>query len=86
MIPGYITEDGDYVGGLSSSSYSADPIDRYTAYSDMVMFKGQKPASDVHAYDARSVLRQLHPSVTPAPGVMRRIPEPPESQQQNSRE
>ena len=64
-IPGYITEDGDYVGGLSSSSYSADPIDRYTAYADMVMFKGQKPASDIHAYDAQraaSVVPERHPS------------------------
>ncbi|MGH6920806.1 MAG: CC0125/CC1285 family lipoprotein [Geminicoccaceae bacterium] len=80
--PGYITEDGDYVGGYSFSTYSADPIDRYTAYADMVMFNGEKPASDIHAYDARSVLRQLSPSIAVAPGVMRRAPEQPESQQQ----
>jgi hypothetical protein len=80
--PGYITEDGDYVGGFSSTSYSSDPIDRDTTYADMVMFKGEKPASDVHAYDARSVLHQLSPSIAAAPGVMRRAPEQPESQQQ----
>jgi hypothetical protein len=82
VSPGYITEDGDYVGGFSSGSYSADPIDEYTAYADMVMFKGEKPASDVDAYDGRSVLRQLGPSIIAAPGVMRRAPEQPELQQQ----
>lgn len=80
--PGYFTEEGDYVGGTGFGTYSADPIDSYTAYADMVMFKGEKPASDVHAYDARSVLRQLDSTIVVAPGVMRRMPEQSDSQQQ----
>ena len=72
---------GNFVSGLGFSTYSAQLIDRYTAYADVVMFKGEKPAADVNAYDARSVLRQLGPSIVAAPGVMRRVPEQPESQQ-----
>jgi hypothetical protein len=82
MSPGYVTKKGDYVGGTGFGSYSADPIDRYTASADIVMFKGEKPASDAHAYDARSVLRMLDPIIAAAPGVMRRAPEQRESQQQ----
>jgi hypothetical protein len=78
---GYYTRSGNFVSGLGFSTYSAQPIDRYTAYADVVMFKGEKPAADVDAYDARSVLRQLGPSIAAAPGVLRRAPEPPESQQ-----
>ena len=72
---GYYTRSGNFVSGLGFSTYSAQPIDSYTAYADVVMFKGEKPAADVNAYDARSVLRQLGPSIVAAPGVMRRIPE-----------
>ena len=79
---GYFTRSGNFVSGLGMSTYSAEPIDRYTAYADVVMFKGEKPAGDVNAYDARSVLRQLGPTITAAPGVLRRAPEQPESQQQ----
>lgn len=67
--------DDDYVGGLGLSTYSAQPIDRYTAYADVVMFEGEKPEGDVNAYDARSVLRQLDPTIEAAPGVARRSPE-----------
>jgi hypothetical protein len=81
--PGYVTEDGDYVGGGGSvSSYSASPSDRYTAFADAVMFEGEKPAADVNAYDARSVLRQLRPTIEAAPGVARRTIEQPDSQPQ----
>ena len=85
-LGGYVTEDGDYVNGSFFSTYSADPFHSYAAYADMVMFKGEKPASDVHAYDARSVLRQLSPSIAAAPGVMRRAPEQPEREQQAPQE
>jgi hypothetical protein len=78
---GYYTPSGDFVSGFGFSTYSAQPIDSYTAYADVVMFKGEKPAADVNAYDARSVLRQLGPGIAAAPGVMRRAPEQPESQQ-----
>jgi hypothetical protein len=82
LSPGYVTEDGDYVGGTGFSSYSAYPSDRYTAYADVAMFKGEKPASDVNAYDARSVLRQLGPTIEAAPGVARRTVDQTDSQQQ----
>jgi hypothetical protein len=73
---GYFTRHGDYVGGLGFTTYSARPIDSYTAYADVVMFEGEKAAGDVNAYDARSVLRQLGPSIQAAPGVPRRTIEP----------
>jgi hypothetical protein len=63
---------------------TARPVDRYSAYADIVMFRGAKPQGAVDAYDARDVLRSLNPAVTPAPGVVRRAPEPqptPEVQQ-----
>jgi hypothetical protein len=78
---GFITRRGDYVGGVGFRSYSARPIDTYTAYADVVMFEGEKPAAEVNAYDARSVLRQLGPTIQAAPGVARRTVEQPGSQQ-----
>jgi hypothetical protein len=45
--------------GLGFGSYSAFPIDSYTAFADIVMADGDKPAGDVDAFDARDVLRQL---------------------------
>jgi hypothetical protein len=75
---------GDYVGsgfGRRSGGFiglgttTARPIDSYTASADIVMFKGEKPADDVNAYGAQSVLRQLDPTIAPAPGVARRTPE-----------
>jgi hypothetical protein len=84
--PVYYTEDGDAVGGGGSvSSYSASPSDRYTAFADVVMVEGEKPAADVNAYDARSVLRQLGPTIEAAPGVARRTvlqPDPPQQEAQ----
>ena len=78
---GHFTRQGDFVGGIGFTTYSARPIDSYTAYADVVMFEGEKPAGDVHAYDARSVLRQLGPTIEAAPGVARRTVEQPDSQQ-----
>jgi hypothetical protein len=79
---GHFTRRGDFVGGLGFTTYSARPIDSYTTYADVVMFEGEKPAADVNAYDARSVLRQLGPTIEAAPGVARRTLEQPGSQQQ----
>jgi hypothetical protein len=78
---GHFTTRDDFVGGLGFTTYSARPIDSYTAYADVVMFEGEKPAGDVNAYDARSVLRQLGPTIEAAPGVARRTLEQPDSQQ-----
>jgi hypothetical protein len=79
---GYFTRRGDFVGGLGFTTYSARPIDSYTAYADVVMFEGEKPVGEVNAYDARSVLRQLGQTIEAAPGVARRTLEQPGSQQQ----
>jgi hypothetical protein len=86
LDPGYITEDGEYVGGTGFSSYSASPSDSYTAHADVVMFKGEKPPADVNAYDARSVLSRLGPTIEAAPGVARRTVEQPDSQQQEAQQ
>ncbi|HEX6111815.1 MAG TPA: hypothetical protein VFZ10_05880 [Geminicoccaceae bacterium] len=73
---GYLTRwDDDFIGGLGLSTYSAQPVDRYTAYADIVMFEGEKPAGDVNAYDAHDVLRQLDPTIQAAPGVARLTPD-----------
>jgi hypothetical protein len=69
---GFGRGSGGFVGFGTST---ARPIDSYTAYADVVMFRGEKPADDVNAYDAREVLRRLDATIQPAPGVMRRIPE-----------
>ena len=66
------THSGAFLG---FGTTTAHPIDRYTAYADIVMFQGEKPQGEVDAYDARDVLRTLNPTVTPAPGVLRRSPE-----------
>ena len=83
--PGYFTEDGDYVSG-GSSSYSLSPSDSYTAYADVVMFEGEKPAAEINAYDAWSVLRRLGPTIEAAPGVLRRTVEPPDAPQQEAQQ
>ena len=49
--------------GLGFGNYTAYPIDSYTAFADIVMADGDKPAAEVNAYDARDVLRQLGPTV-----------------------
>jgi hypothetical protein len=60
---------------LGFGTTTARPVDRYTAYADVVLFKGEKPEGDVNAYDARDVLRRLDATIAPAPGVLRRTPE-----------
>jgi hypothetical protein len=49
--------------GLGFGNYTAYPIDSYTAFADIVVADGEKPAGDVNAYDARDVLRQLLPQI-----------------------
>jgi hypothetical protein len=53
---------------------TARPIDSYTASADVVLFKGEKPADEVNAYDARDVLNRLGGTIQAAPGVVRRRP------------
>jgi hypothetical protein len=62
-------------GFIGFGTSTARPIDSYTAYADVVMFRGEKPQDDVNAYDARDVLRRLDGTIQAAPGVMRPVPE-----------
>lgn len=48
------------------------PITRYGAYANILVFKGEKPADDPQAYDARSVIETLGPRIVrPAPATAR---------------
>ena len=54
----------DSVGfGVGVTSYTARPIDNYTAIADIVLFKGEKPPDDVNAYDARDVIPRLRAKI-----------------------
>jgi hypothetical protein len=41
------------------------PSARYTAFADVVMYRGEKPSDDTSAYDAREILRRLRPDAAP---------------------
>ena len=48
--------------------YDAVPVTRYTAYADILVFLGAKPADDPNAYDARELIANLRPRlVLPVP-------------------
>ncbi len=53
-----------FIGGFGPSSYSAYPIDSYTAFADIVMGDGEKPAGNVKSYDARDVMRRLGQTIS----------------------
>ena len=54
-----------YGGSVTSTTR---PISQYTAYADIVMFKGAKNDRDVKAFNAQDVLRTLGPRIQrPAP-------------------
>jgi hypothetical protein len=58
---------GSGVGiGLSTFFGSGYP-EYYAVFMDILMFKGEKPASDDTAYDAREVLRRLEPTLQRPP-------------------
>ena len=51
------------------SDWDARPVNRYTAYADIIARKGEKPADDPQAYDARELIERLGPSIVrPKPG------------------
>jgi hypothetical protein len=52
---------------VGPATMTAYPIDRYTAFADIMVFEGAKPEADVNAYEARDVLRRLEPIVLRAP-------------------
>ncbi|MEM7026390.1 MAG: hypothetical protein AAF637_28000, partial [Pseudomonadota bacterium] len=72
---GYRTGGGTGVG-IGFSNFSAYPDNSYTSWADIVVGKGPKPGDDLNAYDARAVLSQLDPTVVRAPGTMRVVPPP----------
>ena len=48
---------------FGTATYTTHQIDTYTAFADILMFEGEKPAGDVNAYDARDVIEQLRPTI-----------------------
>jgi hypothetical protein len=55
--------------GLGSSSGTSYPIEEYSAQADILMFKGDKPAEDISAYDARDVLQRLRSTIDQPDGA-----------------
>jgi hypothetical protein len=49
--------------GLGVGNYTAYPIDSYTAFADIIVARGAKPADALNAYDAREVMRLLEPQI-----------------------
>jgi hypothetical protein len=48
-----------------STLFGAGATERFTAFADILVFEGEKPASDPNSYDARDVLRRLDPGLAP---------------------
>lgn len=53
----------DYGGFGGFGTTDLRPIDSYTAFVDVKMFKGGRPENQVNAYDARQVLQNLGGSI-----------------------
>lgn len=51
-------------GGFGGVSLWPGGGDSYTAYANIVMRRGARPADDPKAYDARAVLKRLEPTIT----------------------
>jgi hypothetical protein len=49
--------------GVGLSSATSYPVDEYAAQADILVFKGEKPADDTTAYNARDVLERLGATV-----------------------
>jgi hypothetical protein len=86
---GYNSRRDPYQPGIGAgfTNYTAVPVDSYAASADILVFKGEKPANEPRAYDAREVLRRLDSAVVRAPGVARIEPAqvPQDSQAQEPR-
>lgn len=52
---------GPFVGGLATTN--TRPINRYQAFTNILVFDGDKPTADPQAYDARSVIATLEPLI-----------------------
>ncbi len=56
-------------GGMGMGMATTTAITSYQAYADIVMFSGDKPATNVHAFNARDVMNTLGPGIMrPQPG------------------
>ncbi len=53
----------DYGYGARSTVQASE---RYTATADIVLYKGEKPADNANAYDAKSVIEHLRPKIVRA--------------------
>jgi hypothetical protein len=49
--------------GFGLGNYTAYPIDSYTAFADIIVADGTKPADAPDAYDARELMRLLEPQI-----------------------
>lgn len=52
----------------SSVAGTSIPVNRYRAWVNILVFKGEKPSEDPSAYDARSVIATLRPRIVRAVG------------------
>jgi hypothetical protein len=52
-----------FAPGFVDATTTIRPITRYGAYANILVFTGEKPVGDPHAYDARSVLETLGPRI-----------------------
>jgi hypothetical protein len=68
-FPGGYRRHGDPFYDPYPATLNAYPIDEYTAFADIQVFRGDKPANNPGAYDARDVLNHL------APTIVREAPE-----------
>jgi hypothetical protein len=66
-FPGSFRRHRDPFYNSFPATMNAYPIDEYTAFADILMFQGEKPADNPRAYDARDVLNRLAPSIVREP-------------------
>jgi hypothetical protein len=50
-------------GWIGPSNYTAYPVDSYTAFADIVMGDGPKPAGNLNSFNARDVIHWLGPTI-----------------------
>jgi hypothetical protein len=62
-FPGGYHRHGDPFYDPFPATLNAYPIDEYTAFADVQMFSGEKPADNPRAYDANDVLKRLAPTI-----------------------
>lgn len=67
-FPGFYDRRWGYWRPWPTTSFvTARPIDNYSAFADILVYTGDKPADDVRAYDAHEILRRLEPTIDRGP-------------------